>query len=285
MCRAGKRDKEHAGDRHAADGEHVRGCATHGHCGAAKRRADSRRRLAEGDALPIGQRIHARLKVLAVGLFFAAGRLDRRGRRCDRGGVVPLRRASSEPEPNEPQSEPEPYTILAHTPPVAPSVEPCESDGRAQVARQKTACLRSAVTDYPRLVDLPEPGPLPPARSPRVLLIDSVLPIARAIASFLESFEVEIATSAASALDRLASLPPVDAVVCDLHLDGPTLYRQACARSPELRGRFVFMTGDRARSWFGIEESTTVLSRPFDHELLISVLRALLSRLPPRSEV
>lgn len=140
-------------------------------------------------------------------------------------------------------------------------------------------------------VDLPEPAPLPPARSPRILLIDSVFPIARAIATFFDSceFEVEIVTSGAEALTRLASPPAIDAVLCDLHLDDPhpldgrDLYRLACARSPELRGRFIFMTGASSPPpGFDESSSAPVLRRPFKPDLLLATLHTLLLRHPPR---
>jgi CheY-like chemotaxis protein len=134
-------------------------------------------------------------------------------------------------------------------------------------------------------VDLPEPPP----RSPRLLIVDSALPVARVLATFLDPFEVEIATSGADALVRLAASPVIDAVLCDLHvddldhLDGRDLYRLACARSPELRGRFVFMTGASSPPP-GFDESSAapVLRRPFDPDLLLATLQKLLLRHPPR---
>ena len=140
-------------------------------------------------------------------------------------------------------------------------------------------------------MDLPEPAPLPPARSPRILLVDSAIPVARVLASFLDSFEVELATTFGGALVRLASAPVIDAVICDLHLDdlenmdGRDLYRLACARSPELRGRFVLMTGASSPPP-GFDESAAlpILRRPFDPDLLLATLQKLLLRHPPRGD-
>lgn len=105
----------------------------------------------------------------------------------------------------------------------------------------------------------------------------------------LDPYEVEMATSGATALARPTSLPAVDVVLCDLHLDdldGRELYRQACALSPDLRSRFVFMTGEhnpphRLDDDFG---AVRVLSRPFDPDLLFAVLHDVLNGLPPRAD-
>ena len=137
-------------------------------------------------------------------------------------------------------------------------------------------------------MDAPETSPLPPpGSSPRSLLVDSVIPILRALASMLDPYVIEMATSGALALDRLASLPTIDLILCDLQLDdldGRSLYRQACARSPELHGRFVFLTGDRASPEYDVDTSTPVLLRPFELDRLLAVVHDLLNRQPPRAE-
>jgi CheY-like chemotaxis protein len=140
-------------------------------------------------------------------------------------------------------------------------------------------------------MDSPIPSTLsaPPGRLPRILLVDSVLPILRAISGMLDPYEVEMATSGAQALVRLATLPAFDVVLCDLYLDdlaGRDLYRQACARSPELRARFIFMTGDPVPP-HGLEgefSAVRVLSRPFEPEQLFAVIHELVNG-PPRAEV
>jgi CheY-like chemotaxis protein len=139
-------------------------------------------------------------------------------------------------------------------------------------------------------VDAPNPSPLPPpGRSPRILLVDSVIPILRVLASMLDDpYVVEMATSGAQALARLATLPAVDVVLCDLHLDdlnGRDLYRQACARSPDLRDRFVFLTSD-CNPPQRLDEcgAVLVLSRPFDSDRLLAILHDLVNGLPPRAE-
>jgi hypothetical protein len=59
-------------------------------------------------------------------------------------------------------------------------------------------------------MDAPQTSPLPPpGSSPRILLVDSVIPILRALASMVDPYVIEMATSGALALDRLASLPTI----------------------------------------------------------------------------
>lgn len=144
-------------------------------------------------------------------------------------------------------------------------------------------------------MDLPDdPSPRPPAASFRILVVDGALPVLHALAAFLRSFEslhpfeIEVATTGAKALVRLGHLPGIEAVICNLtlpDLDGRSLYRQACARSPDLRGRFVFLTGERFSSSPPHEvDGSTVISLPFDPKLLLSVLRELPIRHPPRAD-
>ena len=155
--------------------------------------------------------------------------------------------------------------------------------------RKLEPASRTGVPSAPWTSPTPPPLPPPPGDSPRLLLVDSVLPILRALASILDPYVIEMATSGAQALARLATLPAIDVVLCDLHLDdldGRELYRQACAQQPELRGRFAFMTGDcnpphRLDDDFG---GVRVLSRPFEPELLHALLHDLVNGLPPSAE-
>lgn len=170
--------------------------------------------------------------------------------------------------------------------PVSP---PVLTSGKTPLPEARTRPDRPG---YSPLVDLPEPAPLPPARSPRILLVESDLSVARVLASFLDPFEVEIATSFADALVRIAAAPVLAAVICDFDLDdldnidGHGLYLLACDRFPELRGRFIFMTGASSPPP-GLDESAAlpVLCRPFDPDLLLATLHKLLLRHPPRAEV
>jgi two-component system response regulator MprA len=124
----------------------------------------------------------------------------------------------------------------------------------------------------------------------RILVVDDELSLLKTFPRLLRPHIVELASSGALALARLATLPAFDVVLCDLHLDdldGRDLYLQACACSPELRLRFVFMTGDRGTSPPGLEHDThaaRVLSKPFDRAALHGAIDDTLRRLPPRTE-
>jgi CheY-like chemotaxis protein len=126
------------------------------------------------------------------------------------------------------------------------------------------------------------------ASPPRILVVDDELPLLRICARALRPCIVEVASSGALALARLAVLPAFDLVVCDLHLLdflGRDLYRHVCALAPELRDRFLFMTGDRAASPHDFDDdsaSVRVLSKPFEPAALRAAVHDLLGRLPPR---
>ena len=63
-----------------------------------------------------------------------------------------------------------------------------------------------------------------------------MIPILRALASILDSYGIDVATSGAGALARLATLPAVDVVLCGLDdLDVRDPCCQACALSLDLR--------------------------------------------------
>jgi CheY-like chemotaxis protein len=102
---------------------------------------------------------------------------------------------------------------------------------------------------------------------------------------------VEVASSGTLALARLATLPAFDLVLCDLHLPdfyGRDLYRQACALAPELRSRFLFMTGDRTTPPPDLDDPSAavrVLSKPFEPTVVRAAVHDMLSRLPPRAEL
>lgn len=140
-------------------------------------------------------------------------------------------------------------------------------------------------------MDDPAASPPPPSVSAvRLLVVDDELSLLKTFPRLLRPHVVELASSGALALARLAALPAFDVVLCDLHLDdidGRDLYRQACSRSPELRLRFVFMTGDRGPPQPGLEDDAhamRVLFKPFDRAALHVAIDDTLRRLPPRTE-
>jgi len=87
--------------------------------------------------------------------------------------------------------------------------------------------------------------PVAPRRA-RILVVDDEPVVARAMRRMLNQHEVSIALDARHALDSFEQSEPFDVVVCDLmmpDLSGVDLFVQACDRWPELRNRFLFMTG------------------------------------------
>lgn len=135
-------------------------------------------------------------------------------------------------------------------------------------------------------------SPPPPAvGSPRILVIDDELALLRICTRSLRAYVVEVASSGALALARLATLPAFDLVLCDLNLldiGGRDLYRLACTLSPALRPRFLFMTGDRATPPPDVADDSAavrVLSKPFDPAVVRAAVHELLSHLPPRAAV
>lgn len=154
--------------------------------------------------------------------------------------------------------------------------------GKSQLPEVRTApSIRRTMGD----VDAPSlPTPVSP---PRILVIDDELLLLKICARALRPCIVEVASSGALALARLATLPAFDLVLCDLHLPdfyGRDLYRHACTHAPELRTRFLFITGDCATPPPDLDDDSStvrVLSKPFDPTVLRATVQDLLSRLPP----
>ena len=138
----------------------------------------------------------------------------------------------------------------------------------------------SATSPLPR-VNVPQASP----RSANVLVIDDEVAISRALARLLSAdHEVEVINRSPEALSRLLAGPAPQVVLCDLmmpELNGVELYEQACAARPELRDRFVFVTGGaftEETSAFLAQTRTPVVGKPFNADELRA---AIASRLGP----
>ena len=138
----------------------------------------------------------------------------------------------------------------------------------------------SATSPLPR-VNVPQASP----RSANVLVIDDEVAISRALARLLSAdHEVEVINRSPEALSRLSAGPAPQVVLCDLmmpELNGVELYEQACAARPELRDRFVFVTGGaftEETSAFLAQTRTPVVGKPFNADELRA---AIASRLGP----
>lgn len=131
------------------------------------------------------------------------------------------------------------------------------------------------------------PAPVPPAprqaAGARVVVIDDDAPVAKALARLLTGNRVETFEDSREALDRLIAGELPDAVFCDLMmpgLNGDVVYEKACAVRPELRERFIFVTGgsfsDGASSFLA-QCTTPVLFKPFNATELREALGARLA--------
>jgi len=94
----------------------------------------------------------------------------------------------------------------------------------------------------------PTPSQLMPVapRRARILVVDDEPVVARAMRRMLPNHEVSIVLDARHALTSFEQTGPYDVVVCDLmmpDISGADLYVQASDRWPDLRNRFLFITG------------------------------------------
>ncbi len=106
---------------------------------------------------------------------------------------------------------------------------------------------RSPASERSQPASVPEPASSALPRR-RVLIVDDEPALGRALREVLAPrHDVVVANGGLEAIEHLERLEAAfDVVLCDLtmpDLPGLTLFRQACARRPELRQRFVFMTG------------------------------------------
>jgi signal transduction histidine kinase len=117
------------------------------------------------------------------------------------------------------------------------------------------------------------------ARRGRVLIIDDEVAFAKAIAKTLaREHDVELAASAAEALERLRAGQPFDVIVCDLmmpQMTGMDLHAQLAQLSPDLAARVVFVTGgaftENARAFLNAVPNQR-LEKPFGAHQLRDVI-------------
>lgn len=110
----------------------------------------------------------------------------------------------------------------------------------------------------------------------RLVVVDDETLVARALGRLLADDEVEVFIDPLAARDRLLDrkAPPVDVVLCDLHMSpcsGPELRQQVEQVDERLAARFVFITGgatDQADQDFLADPKTRWIAKPFDHQKL-----------------
>jgi CheY-like chemotaxis protein len=124
----------------------------------------------------------------------------------------------------------------------------------------------------------------PAARRKRaILIVDDDARVAHFLGDVLvaDGHRVDIATGPALALPMLAA-EPYDVVISDIAMPeetaGPTLYRESLARHPELRARFIFITGyglGAQTRQFLEETGVPCLSKPFALEQIESFVQRI----------
>jgi DNA-binding response OmpR family regulator len=121
----------------------------------------------------------------------------------------------------------------------------------------------------------------------RVLIVEDETALLTAFSRALgRDYTVERASSGVAALSTLAASPPFDVVLCDMNLGdiaGSSVYTSACERWPELRARFLFMTGERDSDVPGFGDGSSamrVLVKPFDFATLRAAVADLLDGSP-----
>jgi CheY-like chemotaxis protein len=126
---------------------------------------------------------------------------------------------------------------------------------------------------------------LPPPGAPgRVLVIDDEAALLRCVPALLSPHVVEVALDGRTALALLAGKEPFDVILCDLMMPGMSgmdVFHAACARWPELRRRFIFLTGGTytpAGRAFVEQEAAAVLDKPFQAPLLMEAVNRVVRR-------
>ncbi|MGH7313815.1 MAG: GAF domain-containing protein [Candidatus Rokuibacteriota bacterium] len=117
-----------------------------------------------------------------------------------------------------------------------------------------------------------------------ILVVDDESAVAHLVADMLrlDGHQADAALSAVSALELIAA-HRYDLVITDIRMpdfDGPHLYRDVAARSPDHRPRFIFMTGDLlgpATRDFLESTKAPCLAKPFDLEAIRRVVTQALN--------
>lgn len=125
--------------------------------------------------------------------------------------------------------------------------------------------------------------PIPPTNAAtdtrRILIVDDELYILDALKRLLKEHEVTTCDSTMDALPLLQQDASFDLVICDMlmpGMDGAELIQRATAANPELRGRFVIMTGGMLSpktEAFVKAEDVRVLQKPFRVRTLYELIR------------
>ncbi|MCL4523839.1 MAG: response regulator [Acidobacteria bacterium] len=119
-------------------------------------------------------------------------------------------------------------------------------------------------------------------RKPVILVVDDELPLRYLYREtlLLHGYEVVLATNKEEAI-QVISTQEVDGIVCDIQLpgNGVKMYEYLLAEYPELRGRFIFVTGSVEKKEFveRTHNSTPCLLKPFPMRQLVEAMKAALT--------
>ncbi len=118
-----------------------------------------------------------------------------------------------------------------------------------------------------------------PDRCARILIIEDEVLLGKAVSRILNTHEVVVANDGEKALDLIFNQGDYDIILCDLlmpNMTGMDVFEKVCQKAPELKNRFVFMTGSafttRAREF--LEKIPNLrLNKPLDADHLRSVIQ------------
>jgi len=129
----------------------------------------------------------------------------------------------------------------------------------------------------------PQPAKEAKAKA-KVLLIDDEPALVRALRRQLKGYDVTTAAGGTEALEHLQACKDFDVVLCDLMMPdctGMDLYEQVDGACPQLREKFIFMTGgvftERAREFLSTVQAP-VLEKPFDAQVVRRTVQRILGQ-------
>lgn len=119
-------------------------------------------------------------------------------------------------------------------------------------------------------------------RKPVILVVDDELSLRYLYREtlLLHGYEVLLATTREEAI-QVITTHDVDGIVCDIQLpgDGVKVYEYLLKNHPELRGRFIFVTGSMEKKEFveRAHNATPCLLKPFPMRQLLEAMKTALT--------
>ena len=159
-----------------------------------------------------------------------------------------------------------------------------EIEVESEIGKGTTVRVSLPASETVEVVE-PTPSQLTPVapRRARILVVDDEPVVARAMRRMLPDHDVSIVLDARHALSNFEQSELYDVVLCDLmmpDISGVDLYVQACDRWPDLRNRFLFMTGGAVtpKAQELLQRSDTrCLHKPVQSEELQAMVEAIVA--------